>query len=257
MGGGSGLTELVVLAVDDEQPALDELVHLLGNDQRVGSVVPALGAADAVQVLRTFNGDEGGGVDAVFLDIRMPGRSGMEIAQSLGQMRGAPAVVFVTADDSQAVAAFDIGAVDYLLKPLRADRLSASLVRVIEAVAAARARHVEESADDVIPVELAGVTTLVRRSAVQWAQASGDYVRLHTAAGSHLVRMPLRTLARRWEPAGFAQIHRSYLVSLALVEELTCDRSGRQVRIRAGHEARVLPVSRRAFSELKRRLREM
>jgi DNA-binding LytR/AlgR family response regulator len=77
MGGGSGLTELVVLAVDDEQPALDELVHLLENDQRVGSVVPALGAADAVQALRTFNDDEGGGVDAVFLDIRMPGRSGM------------------------------------------------------------------------------------------------------------------------------------------------------------------------------------
>jgi two-component system response regulator LytT len=254
MGGGSGLTELVVLAVDDEQPALDELVHLLENDQRVGSVVPALGAADAIQALRTFNDDDRGGLDAVFLDIRMPGRSGMEIAQALGQMRRAPAVVFVTADDSQAVAAFDIGAVDYLLKPLRADRLSASLVRVIEAVAAARARHVEESADDVIPVELAGVTTLVRRSAVQWAQASGDYVRLHTAAGSHLVRMPLRTLARRWEPAGFAQIHRSYLVSLALVEELTCDGSGRQVRIRAGQESRVLPVSRRAFSELKRRL---
>jgi DNA-binding LytR/AlgR family response regulator len=170
-------------------------------------------------------------------------------------MRRAPAVVFVTADDSQAVAAFDIGAVDYLLKPLRADRLSASLVRVIEARAATRARHVEDSEDDVIPVELAGVTTLVRRSAVQWAQASGDYVRLHTAAGSHLARMPLRTLARRWEPAGFAQIHRSYLVSLTLVEELTCDGSGRQVRIRAGHEARVLPVSRRAFSQLKRRLR--
>jgi two-component system, LytTR family, response regulator LytT len=138
---------------------------------------------------------------------------------------------------------------------LRADRLSASLVRVIEVRAAARARQVEESEDDVIAVELAGVTTLVRRSAVQWAQASGDYVRLHTAVGSHLVRMPLRTLARRWGPAGFAQIHRSYLVSLALVEELICDGSGRQVRIRAGQEARVLPVSRRAFSELKRRLR--
>src|SRR5882757_3881302 len=89
-------------------------------------------------------------------------------------------------------------AVDYLLKPLRADRLSASSVRVIEAGAAARARQVEDSEDEVIPVELAGVITLVRRSAVQWVQASGDYVRLHTAEGSHLARMPLRTLARRW-----------------------------------------------------------
>jgi DNA-binding LytR/AlgR family response regulator len=241
-------------------------------------VVPTLGAAGAVRALRAFSdaedrderageggdGEIGDGViggrdvcDAVFLDIRMPGHSGLEIAQALGRMRRAPAVVFVTADDSQAVAAFDIGAVDYLLKPLRADRLRVALDRVIEAVAGNGPESPEPSEDDVIPAELGGVTTLVRRAEVQWAKAEGDYVRLHTATGSHLVRVPLRTLARRWEPAGFVQIHRSYLVCLALVGELFNEGSEHRVRLRTGQEPVVLPVSRRAFSDLKRRLRGM
>lgn len=243
-----GTGGLAVLAVDDEQPALDELAHLLGGDQRVGRVVPTLGAESAVRALDDRP-------DAVFLDIRMPGRSGIEIARALDRMDRPPVVVFVTADDTHAVTAFDIGAVDYLLKPVRAPRLAASVDRVLAALAARSAGASDGADDPVLPAELGGVTTLVRRSSVLWARASGDYVRLHTASGSHLVRLPLRTLAQRWEPAGFAVIHRSYLVSLAAVDEVIRDGADRRVRLRAGDSTVLLPVSRRAYRDLKDRLR--
>jgi DNA-binding LytR/AlgR family response regulator len=247
---------LAVLAVDDEQPALDELVHLLQSDGRVTRVVPTLGAAGAVQALMTAPAQEsalhGHGVDAVFLDIRMPGHSGIEIARALGRMSRPPVVVFITADDSHAVTAFDIGAVDYLLKPLRADRLAASVDRVLAALAAGDGHA--DGGGEVIPAELGGVTTLVRQSSVLWVQANGDYVRLHTADGSHLVRLPLKVLAQRWERAGFALIHRSYLVSLAAVEEVIRTGPDRKVRIRTGDSSLLLPVSRRAYRDLKARL---
>ncbi len=109
---------LRVLAVDDEPPALDELGYLLDADPRVGSV---LCAADAPAALRLLRDNP---VDAVFLDIRMPGTDGLELAAALRRQPVPPPVVFVTAHDDRAVDAFDLGAVDYLLKPLRPERLA-------------------------------------------------------------------------------------------------------------------------------------
>jgi DNA-binding LytR/AlgR family response regulator len=107
-----------------------------------------------------------------------------------------------------------------------------------------------EEADEVIPVELAGRTTMLPRSAVRWVEAQGDYARLHTADASHLVRVPLSVLAERWAEAGFVRIHRSYLVALPLIRELRLTATGYVVRI-GDHE---LPVSRRHTRELKDRL---
>jgi DNA-binding LytR/AlgR family response regulator len=166
-------------------------------------------------------------------------------------------VVFVTAHDDRAVDAFDLGAVDYLLKPLRADRLAESLRRVVEARAVAvpepvddRAAGATVDADEVIPVELAGTTRMLPRSAVRWVEAQGDYARLHTAETSHLIRVPLSVLAERWADAGFVRIHRSYLVALRDVRELRLTGSGYVVRT----GDRELPVSRRHTRELKDRL---
>ena len=112
-----------------------------------------------------------------------------------------PAVVFVTAHDDKAVAAFDVGAVDYLLKPIRRDRLDEAVRRV---AGDPRARSTPAGDDDggqdsdVIPAELGGVTHLVRRDTIGWVEAEGDYARLHAASGSHLVRIPLSTLETRW-----------------------------------------------------------
>ncbi len=238
---------LRVLAVDDELPQLDELAYLLRTDERIADVLTASDATEALRQLRDRP------VDVVFLDIRMPGLDGLELARVLRRFAHPPVVVFVTAHDDRAVDAFDLGAVDYLLKPLREDRLAESLRRAVEARArlAPVPRPAEEpSADEVIPVELGGTTKLLPRAAVRWVEAQGDYARLYTSDGSHLVRVPLSVLAERWADAGFVRIHRSYLVAVRLITELRLTGSGYVVII----DDRELPVSRRHTRELKDRL---
>ncbi|MHC1561925.1 LytR/AlgR family response regulator transcription factor [Actinomycetospora sp. C-140] len=266
---------LVVLAVDDEEPALMELAYLLEQDQRVGTV---LRASDSISALRILTGgdrvDLGGfsggtpptglpapakqsDVDVLFLDIRMPGLDGLELANVLSRYVIPPSVVFVTAHDDRAVEAFDVGAVDYLLKPLRPERLYASLSRILSSrgtTVPVEPAADEESDDEVIPVELAGTTKLVQRSTVRWVEAQGDYARLHTTEGSHLVRIPLSVLEERWSDAGFVRIHRSYLVALPLITELRLAGSGYVVRLGTGGDVAELPVSRRHTRELKDRL---
>jgi DNA-binding LytR/AlgR family response regulator len=242
------VTGLRVLAVDDEPPALDELAYLLRADDRVATVHTAPDATEALRLLRDAE------VDAVFLDIRMPGLDGLELARVLGRFARPPAVVFVTAYDDRAVDAFELGVTDYVRKPVQAERLAESLRRVasgrLVAAHPAVLGHREREDDPTIPVELAGVTRLLPRSAVRWVEAQGDYARLHTAEGSHLVRVPLATLAERWADAGFVRIHRSYLVQLRLITELRLTGGGYVVIV----EGRELPVARRHTRDLKDRL---
>ena len=244
--------QLTVLAVDDERPALDELEYLLRRQPGVTSVHTASDATTALRALRANT------VDAVFLDINMPGLDGLELAGVLAEFADPPAIVFVTAHEDRAVAAFDVGAVDYLLKPLREARLAESVRRIVSARAGRTERDEPQQTerDDVIPVELGGVTTLVERSSVGWVEADGDYARLHTSAGSHLVRIPLSSLETRWADYGFVRVHRSYLVALPLVTGTRATSSGLFVCLRAnGSEPPVeLPVSRRHARALKDRL---
>ena len=241
-------TQLRVLAVDDEPPALDELTYLL---QRHPDVEEVLSASDANSALRMINER---GVDAVFLDINMPGLSGLELAAVLANFSRPPALVFVTAHEDKAIAAFEVGAVDYLLKPIREERLDAA-IRRIRAGRSADA-PAENHSDDVIPVELGGVTQLVRCDTIGWVEADGDYARLHTSSGSHLVRIPLSTLEERWRSRGFQRVHRSYLVALGMVTGLRTSNATTMVRLSAnGASPPVeLPVSRRQARELRDRL---
>ncbi len=243
---------LTVLAVDDEAPALDELAYLLDRHPCIAEVFRA---GDATSALRELNLRT---IDAVFLDINMPGLSGIELAGVLANYAQRPAIVFVTAHDDKAVAAFDVGAVDYLLKPIRADRLDEAVRRVATAQSAP---HDDEVADrepesDVIPAELGGVTHLVPRESIGWVEAEGDYARLHSASGSHLVRIPLSTLETRWRDYGFQRVHRSYLVALRLVTGLRTADGAVLVRLRpnGASPAVELPVSRRQARELRDRL---
>lgn len=243
---------LSVLAVDDEPPALDELAYLLRAREEIGVVHTAGDATTALRLLRD------GGVDAVFLDINMPGLDGLELAGILRNFAAPPAVVFVTAHDDRAVSAFDLGAVDYVLKPLREERLAEAVRRIVERrrSSGSSTRPDTSPGDDVIPVELGGVTTLVPRSSVQWVEAEGDYARLHTATGSHLVRIPISTLESRWAEAGFLRVHRSYLVALPLVTGIRSVGSGLVVCLKGTGTSQPveLPVSRRHTRELKDRL---
>lgn len=228
---------LTVLVVDDERPALDELSWLLDRDPRIGEVLTAESAAEALRVLQ-----ERDDVDAVFSDIRMPGLSGLDLAQVLRRFRTPPAIVFVTAYDEHAVDAFELHVVDYLLKPVRESRLAEAIRRVVDAGATA-----VEPEDDAIPVELGGVTRFVRRGEVRYVEAQGDYARLHTPTGSPLIRIPLTTLEEEWRSAGFVRIHRSLLVALAHVSEVRTE-GGRCTVLVDGEE---LTVSRRHTRELR------
>ncbi len=228
---------LRVLVVDDEPPARGELAFMIEQSASVESV---LAVGSGVEALRAL---ESTPIDAVFLDIAMPGLSGLDLARVLARFERPPAVVFVTAHDAHAVEAFELDAVDYLLKPVRPARVQEAIRRVL-AHDAPSATPVE---DPTIPVELGGITRFVRRSEVHFVEAHGDYVRLHTGDGAHLVRLSLGTLEREWASAGFLRIHRSYLVATHHITELR-QQDQRSVVVIDGHE---LEVSRRRSRELK------
>jgi len=232
---------LHALVVDDEQPVIDELVYLLDRDERIASVRSTSSGAEALRII------ERGDVDAVFLDIAMPGLSGLDIARLLDKFREPPRIVFVTAHDQHAVHAFELNAVDYLLKPVREERLSESVRRLSEA-------EDPEATDERIAVELGGVTRFVRRSTVGLAEAQGDYVRLHTTDGtSHLIRSPLTTLSEAWADAGFVRVHRSHLVNLEHVREVRSSSGRTTVVLDLGTPVEV-DVARRHAKELRERI---
>ncbi|NUR58310.1 MAG: response regulator transcription factor [Catenulispora sp.] len=233
---------LRVLVVDDEPPAVAELAYLLSRDPRITSVQTANDGEEALRVLKNSP------VDALFLDIRMPGLDGMEIAAVLNQFATPPQIIFVTAHEEFAVEAFDLHASDYLLKPVRSERL-AEAVRRMATTAAPRTAQ-QAGPYDVIPVELAGVTRFIPRQDVAYAEAQGDYVRLHTATSNHLVRIPLAVLEEHWSGVGFARIHRRYLVRVDAVSETRWE-SGHLTVIVGGTP---IPVARRHTREVRERL---
>ena len=231
-------TGLRVLVIDDERPALDELAFLLERDPRVHAVLTSDSATDALRVLQELS------VDAVFLDISMPGLSGLELAQVLARFKTPPPVVFVTAHEQHAVEAFDLNAVDYVLKPVREERLAEAVRRVVEGVHPTRSGEEEQ-----VAVELGGVTRFISRGDITYVEAQGDYARLHTAEGSHLLRTPLAALEEEWQPAGFVRIHRSLLVSLPHVEEVRTE-GGRCTVLVGGTELAVSRRHTRALRDL-------
>jgi DNA-binding LytR/AlgR family response regulator len=258
---------LVVLAVDDEKDGMDLMVERLEANRYVRRVITAF---DATEALRALGGDDdeltqrrNAGkpiVDAVFSDLKMPGLTGMEMAKVLAGFKPSPVLVFITGhgEGNDAVEAFDLGAVDFIPKPCDQTRMDRAVQRVIsklrgDGLVGEAPQVASEAADDeVIPVELAGNTKLIPRSSVRWVEAQGDYARLFTTDGSHLVRIPLAQLEERWEKAGFVRIHRSYLVPINLITELQLGGNGYHVVI--GDDERKLPVSRRHTRELKDRI---
>lgn len=272
------LGQLTVLVVDDEHPALSELAFLLGEDPRIGEVLTAQSGTDALGVLDRRD------VDVVFSDISMPGLDGMALARVLAKFSNQPQIVFVTAHDQHAVDAFALAATDYVMKPVRADRLAEAVRRVLARTddvpgagapepatnesgrdglsspaslshsptpstnsPADSASAASANRDETIPVELGGVTRFISRSQIRYAQAQGDYARLHTAHGSHLVRIPLSVLEEQWAAYGFVRIHRSTLVALPHVTEVRIDHGRCTVVI----DSTVLQVSRRHTKDLR------
>lgn len=235
------IAPLHVLVVDDEQPALDELVFLLGCDSRVGRISSSNDPTAVADMLRNDR------PDLLLLDIAMPGLSGLQLAETLRAVADPPPIVFVTAHSEHAATAFDLQVVDYVLKPVAQQRLQQAIGRVLEVVPTASTATVEVT----IPVELGGVTTFIRRSEVRYVEAQGDYSRLHTGIASHLVRSSLAALADQWADAGFLRIHRSILVAIDAVQQFRVS-GGRCTVIVDGRE---LAVSRRLAPAVREQLR--
>jgi DNA-binding LytR/AlgR family response regulator len=235
-----------VLVVDDEQPVLDELVWLLGRDDRIGEIRAARSGAEAIREL------EAGDVDLLFLDIAMPGLSGVEIARLVRKFARPPRIIFVTAHDKHAVDAFELGAIDYVLKPIREERLRESIRRAVADMAEPVAAD-----DDQIAVELGGVTRFVSRSAIAYVEAQGDYVRLHKTDGSsHLIRMTLRRLADEWADVGFVRLHRSSAVNLRHVHELRHQDGRTTVSVVVDGQPVELAVARRNAQAVRERIHD-
>ncbi len=235
-----------VLVADDELPALAELVALLGRDERIGTVHAASSGPEVLRLLERSR------VTAAFLDIHMPGLSGLDLARAFDRYEPRPAVVFVTADDARAVEAFDVRALDYVLKPVRVERLRRAVDRIVAVTAPTppTRQAAAAAADETVAVTIGQAVRLVRRSDVQWVHAQGDYSRLWTPSGGHLVRIPISELEQRWTDAGFVRVHRSYLVHRDAVIELRLAGPAPTV-VLAEIE---LPVSRRLAPVVRERL---
>jgi two-component system, LytTR family, response regulator len=235
-----------VLAVDDELPALEDLVRMLEASPAVEQVESAASAEEALVALAG-----GTAIDAVFLDVRMPGLDGLELARVLRRFEHPPAVVFVSAFDDAAVDAFELAAVDYLRKPVSRQRLDEAIERASRRAPAAEPAHLE---DETLAVDLlrGGGTRLLARSSVLYLQAHGDYVRVASTEGRYLVRARLSDLEERWAAHGFVRVHRGFVVNLRRAVEVRPRLNGTAVLVMADGDE--VPIARRQVGELRRKL---
>jgi DNA-binding LytR/AlgR family response regulator len=235
-----------VLAVDDELPALEDLVRMLEASPAVEEVESAASAEEALVALAG-----GTAIDAVFLDVRMPGLDGLELARVLRRFEQPPAVVFVSAFDDAAVDAFELAAVDYLRKPVSRQRLDEAIDRASRRAPAAEPAPVE---DETLAVDVlrGGGTRLLARSSVLYLQAHGDYVRVASTEGRYLVRARLSDLEERWAAHGFVRVHRGFVVNLRRAVEVRPRLNGTAVLVMADGDE--VPIARRQVGELRRKL---
>lgn len=210
-----------VLIADDEQPARDKLQRWLAEQADLEVVARAedgLQAAAAIDQTRP---------DVAFLDIQMPGLNGLEVAAQLEQAT-APLIVFVTAYDEHAVKAFDLNAVDYLLKPYDKERLLKSLTRVRErlgdrqfSVSAVVTARAQTNSSERLLVPEGERLQLIDSGSIDWLEADDNYVHVHTASRSHLLRRTLQDLLAQLGEQRFVRIHKSAAVNISAIASLT------------------------------------
>ena len=232
---------LKALVVDDEAPARSELRFLLDEAGGVEVVGEASNATEAFQLIRAIP------YDVVFLDIDMPGLSGVQLAETFAELERQPAIVFVTAHSEHAVKAFEVAAVDYLVKPVEVDRLRQAIGRLAPPESAAA--RIER-----VPVEKAGKKLLLQVEDIFFVMAKDDYSYLHTDGERYLSTISLAQLERKLEPNGFYRVHRRYLVNLSRVREVVPMYGGTLLLTLDDKAATQVPVSRRRVPSLKKTL---
>lgn len=225
--------------VDDEPAARDVVRTMLAAHESIEVVAEAGNGFEAVRVVRSTR------PDLLFLDVQMPDRDGFGVLQALGD--DVPrAVVFVTAHDEHAIRAFEVHALDYVLKPFGKPRFNAAVERAVDRLKGMEAlrlqRTLESMAEDRraagapagevalanqrIGVRLGQKLTLVDVASIDWVEADGDYARIHAARASHLVSQRMHALERYLEPFGFVRVHRSLIVNRERVREMYREADG-------------------------------
>jgi two-component system, LytTR family, response regulator LytT len=227
---------LHALVVEDEPHARSELVYALetAGDVEIAEAETAVAALAALQ---------GGKYDVVFLDVRMPGLSGIDAMPVINNLVRRPEVVFVTAYGDHAVDAFEHDAIDYLLKPVSQERLRKTLARVRARRAAAQSAA-GAPLPPRLPVERGGKTLLVRPSEIRFASAHGHDVNVHLYDGDYRFRGTLAACASLLEQRGFLRVHRAYLVNPEHVIEVRPFFAGTYVLLTDDKARSEVPVSR-------------
>lgn len=221
--------------MDDEPLALELLEGMLAEHACIEVVARARSGREALRAIREFR------PDLVFLDIEMPRMSGFQVVQGLQADDHMPMVVFVTAFDQYAVEAFEVNAVDYVLKPVERDRLSRAVERtqerhsegmkgrVMQAMASSKAKGVaaaglaegDVAGLDRLPVRVADSVQLLPFDDIEWVDAAGDYMCVHARGETHILRCTMRQLSDRLATGTFTRIHRSTLVNLRKIRSIT------------------------------------
>lgn len=238
MAASGGLIR--VLVADDEPPARAKLRRWLTDERDLELVAEAPNGLAAAHLIATMR------PDLVFLDIQMPDMSGLEVAAQL-QAESAPLLVFVTAHDDHAVAAFDLNAIDYLLKPYDHERFLRALGRIRQRL---RAQPRREAAVGMarsaigpgkrLPVPDGDGLRLIDVSDIHWLEADDNYVHVHTAEREYLLRRTLQDLLQQLSEQQFARIHRSTAVNVAQIASLKpMPKGDYEVRLRTGTTLRL------------------
>lgn len=246
------MSALRVFIADDETPARERLKELLAD---IAAELPTEVVGEAPNGLEAVARLPGSGAQLLLLDIEMPGMGGLEVARHLAGLQSGPAVVFVTAHDRHAVEAFELNALDYLVKPVRAARLAAALGKAAAAGPPGQAQLARAAAQ---PREYLSVTErhrilLVPVRDIVYLRAELKYVTLRTRAGEHLIEEPLVALEREFAQA-FVRVHRNCLVARSAVRGFERAAGGDEEahwNVVLEGVAERLPVSRRQWSEVR------
>jgi two-component system LytT family response regulator len=259
-----------VLVADDELLARQRILDLLAHESGVEVVGTAENGAAAVTAIRTQH------PDLVFLDVQMPGMTGLDVVREIG-VEAMPATIFVTAFDQYALRAFELAALDYLVKPFDDERFEQAFRRARRLVELSemgklreqllavlrqsdqqgqlttpRAETGPEPYLERIAVEMKGKIRVVPVDQIEYITSDGPYAELHTGDRTHLIREPMHVLEARLDPRQFIRIHRSAIVRLPLIEALHRGAGGDyEIQLKSGLR---LPVSRSRREELERRL---
>ncbi|MEZ5920064.1 MAG: LytTR family DNA-binding domain-containing protein [Parvularculaceae bacterium] len=233
------------LIVDDEPLARRNLAILLGDDPDVSEIIECGSGTEAIDSIRCLR------PNLVFLDVQMPECDGFDVLEMLGAEMPA-AIIFVTAHNKYALRAFDVGALDYLLKPFDDARFARALARAKAQIAqsAARRKIIQR-----LVVRTPGQLLFIDVAMIDWIEAADYYACLHVGENSYMIRRPLAELARDLCDQGFARIHRSAIVNLNRVAKLELQSSGEfAVALQCGTRLRI---SRRYRKRLQDRMAAM